>query len=46
MTEYIVKQDKNGKNRYYRVEGGKKTAIKQPLSRLTLLLKPKRRTKQ
>lgn len=28
MTEYIVKQDKNGKNRYYRVEGGKKTAIK------------------
>lgn len=28
MTEYIVKQDKNGKNRYYRVEDGKKTAIK------------------
>ena len=28
MAEYIVKQDKNGKNRYYRVEGGKKTAIK------------------
>lgn len=28
MTEYIVKQDKTGKNRYYRVEDGKKTAIK------------------
>ena len=28
MTEYIVKQDKNGKNRYYRVEDGKKTVIK------------------
>lgn len=28
MTEYIVKQDKNGKNRYYRVEDGKKTAVK------------------
>lgn len=28
MTEYIVKQDKNGKDRYYRVEDGKKTAIK------------------
>lgn len=28
MTEYIMKQDKNGKARYYRVEDGKKTAIK------------------
>lgn len=28
MTEYITKQDKNGKTRYYRVEDGKKTAIK------------------
>lgn len=28
MTEYIVKQDKNGKNRYYRIEDGKKTAVK------------------
>ena len=28
MTEYTMKQDKNGKTRYYRVEDGKKTAIK------------------
>lgn len=28
MTEYIAKQDKNGKRRYYRVENGKKTAVK------------------
>lgn len=27
MAEYMIQQDKNGKNRYYKIEDGKKTAI-------------------